>query len=310
MSWKPVVVGVDPSPESVVAANAGWGIAQAAGVRCHLVHATRDVRSSLVMGMSPMSAEEVQAKLVDIVERQITGALKDKIPAGALAALEFRIDKAPEALAQAVKDYDAGLVVAGGKHHSVLGRWLGGSSALNAARTLDVPLLVTAGGAPPYRRILVAVDLSYAARPAIDEAKRLAALFGAAVRAVHVVEPVPIVPEVPSLVDTGEFAALSRERLEQDIWPLLGGEVERSVAHGVAAEAIAREAREWKADLVVVGSHGKGWWDRLMIGSVTERLLNHLPTSLLVVPVPAPQLPEAAPVKRGAWKLRRVVTPV
>jgi universal stress protein family protein len=35
---------------------------------------------------------------------------------------------------------------------------------------------------------------------------------------------------------------------------------------------------------VVVGSHGKGWVERLLIGSVTERLLNQLPSSLLVVP--------------------------
>ncbi|MBI1968118.1 MAG: universal stress protein [Gemmatimonadetes bacterium] len=29
---------------------------------------------------------------------------------------------------------------------------------------------------------------------------------------------------------------------------------------------MAREAQEWQADVVVVGSHGKGWWDRLVIG--------------------------------------------
>ena len=39
---------------------------------------------------------------------------------------------------------------------------------------------------------------------------------------------------------------------------------------------------------VVVGSHGRGWMERLLIGSTTEQLLNQLPTSLLVVPVPRP----------------------
>jgi len=37
---------------------------------------------------------------------------------------------------------------------------------------------------------------------------------------------------------------------------------------------------------VVVGSHGKGWVDRLLLGSTTERLLDQLPASLLVVPAP------------------------
>jgi Universal stress protein family len=34
----------------------------------------------------------------------------------------------------------------------------------------------------------------------------------------------------------------------------------------------------------VVGSHGKGWVDRILIGSTTERLVTELPTSILVVP--------------------------
>jgi hypothetical protein len=44
---------------------------------------------------------------------------------------------------------------------------------------------------------------------------------------------------------------------------------------------------DWRADLLVVGSHGKGWAERMLVGSVTERLINHLPTSLLVVPTRA-----------------------
>ncbi len=47
---------------------------------------------------------------------------------------------------------------------------------------------------------------------------------------------------------------------------------------------IRREAAEWPADLLVVGSHGKGWGTRMLVGSVTEQLISYLPTSLLVVP--------------------------
>ena len=35
----------------------------------------------------------------------------------------------------------------------------------------------------------------------------------------------------------------------------------------------------------MIGSHGKSWAQRVLLGSVTERVLNHLPTSLLVAPV-------------------------
>ncbi len=49
------------------------------------------------------------------------------------------------------------------------------------------------------------------------------------------------------------------------------------------------EAAAWRAELIVVGSHGKGWIDRLLIGSVTEDLLNNLPCAVLVVPVRKPE---------------------
>ena len=56
---------------------------------------------------------------------------------------------------------------------------------------------------------------------------------------------------------------------------------------GPTAVTIEDEAKAWRADLVVVGSHGKSWTQRLVLGSVTERLLNDLPASLMVVPVGA-----------------------
>jgi len=61
-----------------------------------------------------------------------------------------------------------------------------------------------------------------------------------------------------------------------------------------ALDGILHEAAEWRADLLVVGSHGKGWGKRMLVGSVTERLINHLPASLLVVPAAAAAVrPEA-----------------
>jgi hypothetical protein len=70
------------------------------------------------------------------------------------------------------------------------------------------------------------------------------------------------------------------------VWPLFrDGAVETVMREGRVLETIHQEAAEWNADLLVVGSHGKGWGERLILGSVTERMLSDLPTSLLVVPV-------------------------
>ena len=97
----------------------------------------------------------------------------------------------------------------------------------------------------------------------------------------------------PSTVEGGsgltpEYFALWEEMLKRDVWPLLRHPAtETVVRQGPIIDMLEREVAGWHADLLVVGSHGKGWVDRMLIGSVTERLLNHLPTSLLVVPVAA-----------------------
>ena len=55
------------------------------------------------------------------------------------------------------------------------------------------------------------------------------------------------------------------------------------VMFGRPAQSIVEEAERWGADLVVVGSHGRGFWNRLAIGSVSDAVLHHSPCSVLVV---------------------------
>ena len=86
-----------------------------------------------------------------------------------------------------------------------------------------------------------------------------------------------------------EYEAWCLERLERDLWPLLPvPDTHKVVRRGAPVDAIADEAAAWRADVIVVGSHGKSWVDRLLIGSVTEALLNDLPAAVLVIPVAAP----------------------
>ena len=66
-------------------------------------------------------------------------------------------------LTEAAARLGAGMIVVGGKHHSALGRWLGGSTSHNMVRAATVPVLITAGE-PQVTRVLVAVDVSPAAK--------------------------------------------------------------------------------------------------------------------------------------------------
>lgn len=66
-------------------------------------------------------------------------------------------------------------------------------------------------------------------------------------------------------------------------FPGMTFDVSTSVERGRAARIIVETAAEWKADLIVVGSHGHGFWARNLLGSVSDAVVHHAPCSVLVV---------------------------
>ncbi|TMQ13094.1 MAG: universal stress protein [Deltaproteobacteria bacterium] len=286
MGWGPIVVGVDASPAAVGAADLGERIAQLAGVRCELVHAVRDAWAPLVAVNPDPQVVEMQNLQLAVARQTINRTLQAApLRNRQLENLSVLFGPAAVVLQEVTRERRPGLLVLGGKHHSALERWLGGSTSLHVVRTSEVPVLIAAGNPTALRRILVAADLSKAAGPTVALAERFARLVGAQLRVLTVFEPLPDLPGIPP-TDPTEYDALAQETLERDVWPLVKTpRVERVVRHGMVVETLLREASEWQADVLVVGSHGKGWAQRVLLGSVTERLINHLPTSLLVAPV-------------------------
>lgn len=64
---------------------------------------------------------------------------------------------------------------------------------------------------------------------------------------------------------------------------LPNADVTTQVFVGSPDQTIVEEAQNWGADLIVVGSHGYGFWSRALLGSVSNSVLNHAPCSVLVV---------------------------
>src|SRR5256885_2903640 len=211
MSWKAIVVGVDVSPEAADAAVFAVAAAQRAETSYHLVHAAS--------GHASRRDSYPYTRLYDEASAQLGAALGNRVPKKVLEGLTVHRGKPAAVLNEAAAALGAELVVLGGKHHSTLGRWLGGSTSVAVARTTPVPLLVTVG-APAIRRVLLALDPSAAARPAAAAAERYAALFGAELRALSVVEPLAVVPEVPQQ-DTTDYYRRWEEALARDVWPLI-----------------------------------------------------------------------------------------
>lgn len=285
MSWGPIVVGVDASPAAAGAAAVGERIARLTSTPCQLIHAVRDAWAPLVAVSVDPQVVDMQRLQLAVARERVNAALETAVSEQTCQKLDVSFGPAAVILQQAMREQRPGLVVLGGKHHTPLERWLGGSTSLHVLRVAEVPVLITAGTPKAFRRVLVAADLSKAAGPTLGLAERFAKLVGAELRVLSVFEPLPNRSGIPPL-DPTEYFALAQETLERDIWPLVRTPgVEKIVRHGTVVDTVLREAADWGADVVVVGSHGKGWAQRVLLGSVTESLVNQLPTSLLVAPV-------------------------
>jgi nucleotide-binding universal stress UspA family protein len=302
MARKAVVVGVDGSPASARAATFGWTLAQDLRVDCRLVYAVPDTWLSDYAGQPPMAPRRLMDEVVGLARARVGEALAGAVPQVLVERMDVRLGRAAVALRAAADEADAPYLVLGGKHHTALGRTLGGSTARDLVRTMDRPLLVVGegSGGTAVHRVLAAIDLSSASRPTVAAARRLARVRNAELRVVCVVEPVRVPLTVPFSLDEREVGRRVAEvfgRMERTTAGTPPGEW--LLRHGVAEDAIAAEAREWQADVIVVGSHGKGWVDRVLIGSTTERLLAALPTGLLVVPTGQRLLRRPMPAKVG-----------
>ncbi len=170
-----------------------------------------------------------------------------------------------------------------------VGRLLLGTVAGQLVRAVPCPVLVVRGtrpapSEPDLANVVVPLDQSAFAEHALDVGR--AALGGSDLRLhlLHVVEPFPY-PGIDAGGLVAAAEAQARRYLEDVAGPLRadGREVTTDVRIGRAADAIARFAEEQGAGLVVMATHGRGGFSRLMFGSVAERLLHESPVPLLLV---------------------------
>ena len=139
---------------------------------------------------------------------------------------------------------------------------------------------------PRAMRVLVATDLSRAA----DEALRQAAALAGANGALCVVHVLPSLQAVSMLfpqrhaqdaLDVLEITAQATEAVRERVRRVCEREAELAVAEGTDYAEIVRYAEGWKADVVVVGSHGHGGLSRVL-GGVAERVMRHAHCRVLI----------------------------
>ncbi len=141
-----------------------------------------------------------------------------------------------------------------------------------------------------YQKILISVDRSAAAAGAIDAGLELASALKAEIAMIHVMEP-RVAEELAAGLPKSEMMELVRQEglslfdaiREKHALPFTAREI---LAGGDPAAEIVRAAKEWGADIVVIGTHGRDGVQRFLLGSVAEKVVRHAPCPVLVVRKP------------------------
>ncbi len=141
-------------------------------------------------------------------------------------------------------------------------------------------------------RVLCAVDFSEFSLDALRHGVVLARWYDAELRLLHVYEPaatlLPVKGPPGDLplsqpVNVEELAGEVRQFCAPVLEPVEKN-VEVVLKEGKAAKEIAREAERWPADLLILGTHGRSGFERLFLGSVTEKVLRSTRVPLLTIP--------------------------
>lgn len=287
---QPIVVGIDGTKEAVDAARWAGGLAMRHGEPLRLVHAMTGVEEALLVASAPEATEDVgeypralgHAVLQDAAEAvhadysglHLLRTLSQDSPADALIK----------------HSHHARMVVTACPDVSASGAVLVGSTTLAVATHAACPVVAWRGEAVTLndRPVVVGVDEDHVSNEAIVTAFELADCIGVGLTAVNAMSARRTVGEVdiPYLVDWEALKDEARERLVDIValvahrWPNVA--VSYAVEMGRASRVIVDCTAS--AQLVVVGSRGRGAVASALLGSTGLGLLHHAQVPVVICP--------------------------
>jgi len=289
-----VLIGTSLGEESDQIVRAGLAVALAAGARIHLVHALEPLLAGFEVGAGPDLEREQIARREQELRRQVRRLGVGELE---LAGTQVRAGAPHQVITRAAQQIGADLIVVGATGSGPFAAELLGSTADRVLRKAACPVLVVRGGLQvPPRKVLAPVDLSPLSGDAFQCGLHLLAqLAGGGKVQVRVVYALGFLDALAvrraggmPLEQVECAAAEELQRFVLENRPEAPFRVETAVLPGEARFEILREVEEHPADLLILGTHGRGGLDRLVLGSVASTVARKASCSVLVVP------PEAA----------------
>ncbi len=280
MHLKRILVGTDFSEHSHEAMRHALSIARTTGAEIRLVHADS--------AFPPWGTEPV-FELAAQARKRLDSEMALWTDQSVNISQRFVTALPSVGVLSAARKFQANLIVVGSRGRTGISRFLMGSVAEQVARRAECDVLVARGTAPEagYRQLLVPTDFSERSKLALARAHELIQDEGS-IHLLHCWE----LPD--GKVEYWAANATSLRESMQKSAEELGAAMtapnpnalasvallqrESSARHGIQ-EALAEQSY----DLVVMGSHGRAWPSRWLMGSVAEATMRHSPIPVYVV---------------------------
>jgi nucleotide-binding universal stress UspA family protein len=239
-----------------------------------------------LLALAPQLVEKSENEAREHLDALKNTASKENVPCEAV----LREDEEPyKVILKEADKSDSDLIITGRRGRTGLMRILMGSvTARVIGHYQGKVLIVPRKASVDLKNILVATDGSEYGNAAVNEALNYAKTYGASLKVVHVINIMAdfqgeIPARTPSLIDEVTAQVKSdldaiKERAEKE-----GVKTGTYIKEGDPYKLIVDLAKELNSDLIVLGSHGRTGIQRLLMGSVAERVIGHADCAVLVV---------------------------
>jgi universal stress protein E len=285
---KTIVIGTSLTSASDGVVRTGIALARTTGASLRLVHAYTPHFGTPEMGQDALWMEEQMKGLKELIDEQARRTGLSALPGFSPSQVSLVLGAPHREIVDLAQGVQADLVVVGAAEstHGLLG-----STAERVIRKAPCPVLVVRSEtAFPPTRVEIPVDLSPISADAFRQGLAFLAQAGAPLagtEALFVLNPLEVAGSFQFTPE--QIERFASEELHRFLEANGGGSTKARVRSGFPREEILAALAERQADLAVLGTHGRGGFERLMLGSIAAGVLRAANCNLLIVPPAAAQ---------------------
>lgn len=290
-----ILVPLDFSELSLDALRYATAIAKKFGAPVHLVHVTEEEKKAPEISTAALSVRQTASSMESLRDEllghgtQVGGFWPEEC--------HVRTGQPYQEICTLANEIDASLIIVGTRGHAGLKRILLGSTAERVARFAARPVIVVRRPRSGKRKrfvlqkILVPIDFSSCSMTSAMYAALLAKAFDANLSLLHVFArqmPLASGETTRNAFNKNDTIALDNARFDMECFTQLdflrGVKRETDISAGDAVDEICREAGQAATDLVVISTHGRSGFNRMLLGGVAEHVLRCAQCPVMVVP--------------------------